>query len=203
MGSANPAARLTDGRGREASCCRSGLADEAPGGYEREVWRPRDTMLAQLRRSSPMAVCILVSIALPSCGSRERGASYTPGLGEIMSLTQMRHLKLWFAGQAQNWELAAYETDELAEGFADVVRFHPTHKGSPVPLSQLVPEFTAAPIEALRSAVERRDLAAFTAAYDSLTHGCNDCHRAAEFSFNVVERPSANPYSNQRFQSLP
>jgi hypothetical protein len=119
-----------------------------------------------------------------------------------MSLTQMRHLKLWFAGQAENWALAAYETDELEEGFLDVVRFHPTHKGSPAPLSQLVPEFTAGPIDALRSAIERRDLAGFTAAYDSLTQGCNSCHRAAEFSFNVVERPSANPYSNQRFQSL-
>ncbi len=29
------------------------------------------------------------------------------GLGEIMSLQQMRHSKLWFAGQAKNWELAA------------------------------------------------------------------------------------------------
>ena len=119
-----------------------------------------------------------------------------------MSLTQMRHLKLWFAGQEQNWDLAAYETDELAEGFADVVRFHPTHKGSPTPLSELVPEFTASPIEALRSAIARHDLAGFTTAYDSLTQGCNGCHRAAEFSFNVVERPSANPYSNQRFQPL-
>jgi hypothetical protein len=118
-----------------------------------------------------------------------------------MSLTQMRHLKLWFAGKAANWALAAYETDELEEGFHDVVRFHPTHKGSPVPLSQLVPEFTAGPIEALRSAIERQDQAGFTAAYDSLTQGCNGCHRAAEFSFNVVQRPSANPYSNQRFES--
>jgi len=119
-----------------------------------------------------------------------------------MSLTQMRHLKLWFAGQAENWALASYETDELEEGFRDVVRFHPTHKGIPVPLSQLVPEFTDGPIEALRSAIERRDLVGFTAAYDSLTGACNGCHGAASFSFNVVERPSANPYSNQRFQPV-
>jgi len=159
-------------------------------------------MLAHLRRSAiSIAVCVLSS-PLPSCQSAGHGGSYIPGLGEIMSLTQMRHLKLWFAGQAENWDLAAYETDELAEGFADVVRFHPTHKGSPAPLSQLVPEFTAGPLEALRSAIERRDLGAFTAAYDSLTEGCNGCHHAAEFSFNVVGRPSANPYSNQRFQPL-
>jgi hypothetical protein len=36
-----------------------------------------------------------------------------------MTLTQMRHAKLWFAGQAANWPLAAYELDELHEGMQD------------------------------------------------------------------------------------
>lgn len=157
-------------------------------------------MFPHLRRAViAVAVCLLSS-PLPSCQSASRGEPYAPGLGEIMSLTQMRHLKLWFAGRAENWALASYETDELEEGFSDVVRFHPTHKGSPAPLSQLVPEFTAGPIEELRQAIAGRDLVEFTAAYDSLTQGCNGCHRATEFSFNVVERPSENPYSNQRFQ---
>lgn len=159
-----------------------------------------DAMLAPLRRLAfSVAVC-LPFVLLASCRFPGHTEPYSPGLGETMSLTQMRHLKLWFAGQAENWELAAYETDELAEGFADVVRFHPTHEGSPAPLSELVPEFTTGPLESLRSAIERRDLAAFTAAYDSLTRGCNGCHRAAAFSFNIIERPSANPYSNQRFR---
>ena len=47
--------------------------------------------------------------------------AYTPGLGEIMSLQQMRHAKLYFAGQAENWDLAAYELDEIGEGFDDVL----------------------------------------------------------------------------------
>lgn len=156
-------------------------------------------MLSHRRPSAiAVAVCLLSSL-LPSYRSAGQDEPYVPGLGEIMSLTQMRHLKLWFAGQAENWALAAYETDELEEGFSDVVTFHPTHKGSPTPLSQLIPEFSAGPIEALRSAIEHRDLVEFTVAYDSLTQGCNGCHRAAAFSFNVVERPSANPYSNQDF----
>jgi hypothetical protein len=157
-------------------------------------------MSTRLRPSLVAVAVCLLSGPLPGCQSARRDEPYAPGLGEIMSLTQMRHLKLWFAGRAENWALASYETDELEEGFSDVVRFHPTHKGSSPPLSQLVPEFMARPIEALRSSIERRDLVEFTAAYDSLTEGCNGCHRAAAFSFNVVERPSANPYSNQRFQ---
>jgi hypothetical protein len=117
-----------------------------------------------------------------------------------MTLTQMRHAKLWLAGQAGNWPLAAYELDELGEGLADAVRFHPTHKSSPRPLAELVPEFMDEPVRELRDAVERRDPAVFAAAYDLLTTGCNGCHEAARFGFNVVVRPSGNPWPYQRFE---
>ncbi|MFQ5667428.1 MAG: hypothetical protein ACE5I7_13505 [Candidatus Binatia bacterium] len=130
-------------------------------------------------------------------------APYTPGLGEIMSLTQMRHLKLWFAADARNWALAAYELAELEEGFADAMRFHPTHKDTPRPLTELVPEFTDVPIRELRAAIENRDSSAFAIAYDALAAGCNGCHHAAHASFNMVVRPAANPYANQRFGAFP
>src|SRR5207237_9639002 len=32
-----------------------------------------------------------------------------PLLGDIMNAVQTRHMKLWFAGKAFNWELATYE----------------------------------------------------------------------------------------------
>ena len=136
-----------------------------------------------------------LSNGAPSADAR----TYAPGLGEIMSATQMRHLKLWYAGQAGNWQLASYEIDELEEGFADAVRFHPTHKQSPRPLTELMLELTAGPITALRAAIAKEDRRAFVAAHDALTEGCNGCHAATEFSFNVVTRPTANPYSNQIF----
>jgi hypothetical protein len=116
-----------------------------------------------------------------------------------MSATQMRHLKLWYAGQARNWPLAAYEVDELEEGFTDAARLHPTHKDAPRSLTELVPEFTAGPIAALRKAIAGESEAEFVTAYDALTEGCNACHAAARFSFNVITRPTANPYSDQRF----
>jgi hypothetical protein len=125
------------------------------------------------------------------------------GLGELMSFIQMRHIKLWLAGEAGNWPLASYEIDELEEGFGDVVRFHPTHEGSPRPLSELVPELTGPPIHDLRAAVARRDAAAFTTAYDSLTAACNGCHDAAGFPINVLIRPTGNPYTDQRFRPAP
>jgi len=118
----------------------------------------------------------------------------------MMSATQMRHLKLWYAGRARNWPLADYEVDELGEGFADAMLFHPQHKSVPHPLTELVPEFTASPLAALRDAIARKNQGDFRRAYDALTSGCNGCHEASGFGFNVVVRPSHNPYSNQRYE---
>ena len=122
-----------------------------------------------------------------------------PGLGEMMSLQQMRHVKLWFAGQAENWELADYEVDELGEGFDDIVKFHPTHEESPVAPKDAIPRMIPEPLKELQAAVDRKDSAAFAPAYDSLTKACNDCHQATNFGFNVVQRPATNPYPNQVF----
>jgi hypothetical protein len=127
---------------------------------------------------------------------------YTPGLGEIMTLQQMRHSKLWWAGQAANWELAAYEIKELGEGFDDIVTYHPTHEESPVAPKDAIPRMITAPIADLRDVIGKRDTQAFEPAFDALTKACNDCHRATNFGFNVVQRPTMNPYSNQAFAPI-
>src|ERR1700689_4177434 len=57
-------------------------------------------------------------LAVPAASAQDSPAG--PGLGEIMTLQQLRHIKLWFAGRAGNWPLADYEVDELNEGFEDV-----------------------------------------------------------------------------------
>ena len=144
---------------------------------------------------------VAVSVALSvGCGSRSTTTeAYVPGLGEMMSLQQMRHVKLWFAGQAENWELADYELDELGEGFDDIVKYHPTHEESPVAPKDAIPRMIPGPLMDLRSAVDKKDMKAFGAAYDSLTQACNDCHRATNFGFNQVKRPDSNPYPNQIF----
>ena len=119
-----------------------------------------------------------------------------------MSLQQMRHTKLWLAGQAGNWKLAAYEVDELGEGFDDVVALHPTHKDSPVAPKDAIPRMVTMPLDDLRHAVEKQDASAFASAYDSLTAACNNCHEATNFGFNHVQRPATNPYPNQVFEPV-
>jgi hypothetical protein len=129
--------------------------------------------------------------------------AYAPGLGELMTLQQMRHTKLWLAGQAGNWELAAYELDELGEGFDDIVRFHPTHKDAPVAPKDAIPRMITQPLADLLAAVNDKDSAAFIRTYDALTTACNDCHRATNFGFNRVQRPESNPFPNQAFSPPP
>jgi hypothetical protein len=141
----------------------------------------------------------LVAAATASC-SRRQPEAYAPGLGEIMTLQQMRHSKLWFAGQASNWDLAAYELKELQEGFDDVVTFHPTHENATLPIAQLVPNMMDGPIKELGDIIAAKDRGQFPAGFDELTKACNGCHQAANFGFNVVERPLQNPYTNQVFQ---
>ena len=147
-----------------------------------------------IRRLHPLLILtILAAVAACSHG-------YTPGLGELMSLQQMRHDKLWRAGQEQNWPLAAYELDELGEGFDDVVRFHPTHKDSPLALSEIVPKIMGEPLRTAHDAIDAKDPRAFAEAYDRLTEACNSCHQATNFGINVVRRPAdAGWYANQDF----
>ena len=125
--------------------------------------------------------------------------AYMPGLGEIMTLQQMRHTKLWLAGEAGNWDLAVYELKEIGEGFDDVVKYHPTHEDSPVAPKDAIPRMVTAPLAAVRAAVDKKDPKGFEQAFDTLTKVCNDCHAATNFGFNVVQRPATNPYPNQIF----
>ena len=161
-----------------------------------------------LRRAFVVGIVVVSALGV-GCGhpstTARTGSSvavpegYVPGLGEMMSLQQMRHVKLWFAGQAENWELAAYELDELGEGFDDVLKFHPTHKDSPVAPKDAIPRMVTEPLKDLRAAVDRKDPRAFATAYDALTASCNSCHQAMNFGFNAVQAPATSPYPNQVF----
>ncbi len=123
---------------------------------------------------------------------------YAPGLGEFMSSIQMRHVKLWFAGRAQNWALAAYELDELKEAFEDAAKYQPYFKGKPI--AKLIGEVTGEPMASLEKTVASKDGAGFVKAMDGLTDACNSCHRSTGYGFIVIQRPVSRPLTNQRFE---
>ena len=122
---------------------------------------------------------------------------YQPGLGEFMTATQLRHAKLWFAGKQSNWDLAAYEIDEIKEGLEDAARLFPTVDG--IPVAEMIKTIIDPRIEELEKAVRAKSSTKFTAAFDELTSGCNSCHAGASKPFIRIQRPIASPLTNQNF----
>ena len=123
--------------------------------------------------------------------------SYEPGLGEFMTATQLRHAKLWFAGKQNNWDLAAYEIDEIREGLEDASRLHPSFDG--VPVAEMIKTIIDPRIEELEKAVRAKSSAKFMVAFDELTSGCNSCHAGANKPFIRIQRPTESPLTNQNF----
>lgn len=149
-----------------------------------------------------LAAALLTACTTPSRDHQaEQLSQYVPGLGEIMAQSATRHAKLWFAGQARNWALAAYEVDELHEGFEDAGKYHPTHKHITQPIPDLIAKHMVQPLAAIEQAIKDKNQQAFIANYDKLTTGCNACHQGTDFGFNVVTRPSFNPFANQAFEA--
>jgi hypothetical protein len=125
---------------------------------------------------------------------------YEPGLGEFMTATQLRHAKLWFAGKNGNWDLAAYEIDEIREGFEDAAKLHPTFDN--VPVAEMIKSIIDPRIERLEKAVEAKSDNQFVAAFDELTAGCNSCHAGANKPFIRIQRPTGPPVTNQNFAPM-
>ena len=125
--------------------------------------------------------------------------AYHPELGEQMLGLQIRHARLWFAGEAQNWTLAAFELQEIKEAFDAVVEQNPEHAiFQPERLADILPAMTKAPVMALRDAIDHGSKAQFEAAFDGLSAVCTSCHHIAGNDFLVIQRPKAPLLDNLR-----
>ncbi len=123
--------------------------------------------------------------------------TYVPGLEQFMSVIQNEHAKLWYAGSARNWELAAYQLGEIKEVMSDVQDFVPTFKN--LPLAQMLDAVITGAIAELEKAVDAKDFAKFSAGYGKLTETCNACHQATDNGFVVIQRPAQGGFPNQNF----
>ncbi len=124
--------------------------------------------------------------------------NYVPGLGDLMGSLQVQHGKLWFAGSQENWPLAAYTVDAIKEGVADMIVLRPRYKRESI--VEMLRQLTAKPLEDLEEAVSEKDSELFIQAYDSLTEGCNVCHRSHDYGFIEIQRPTAPAWTNLRYR---
>lgn len=139
-------------------------------------------------------VSSLTPLAIAQSGMN--GASndqYVPRLGDIMDTVQSRHIKLWFAGKAQNWELAAYELRQLEAGLIEAATLYPG-----IPATNVTT--MAQPAQAISDAIEAKDSRRFAKAVSEFTNGCNGCHQSIGRGFIVMRVPTDSPFSNQVFQ---
>ncbi|THD71881.1 MAG: hypothetical protein E7813_04975 [Bradyrhizobium sp.] len=147
-----------------------------------------------------LAICLLPAFAIAQSPTGQTGATeqYVPRLSDIMSTAQLRHMKLWFAGQAPNWDLAAFELRQLKDSLVEAASLYP---GIPVTSVTTM----AKPVQAVADAIEAKDGRMFASTFGELTVGCNACHQSVGRGFIVMRVPTASPFSNQVFppQSKP
>jgi hypothetical protein len=140
------------------------------------------------------ATITVMPIALAQSGfPGPTGESYVPRLTEIMNVIQSQHMKLWLAGSARNWDLAAFELTQLTDSQAEAARFY-----SGIPSTNIVK--LTEPIKAISDAIGAKDKQRFSKAVEGLTEGCNACHRSMGRGFIVIRTPPADrPFGNQLF----
>jgi len=120
--------------------------------------------------------------------------AYKPGLGEFMSGIQVHHEKLWFAGTAENWQLADFEIHEIMEAVDDI-KIYASDRPETKNIIMLQPA-----IDSLNNSIQQKSLSSFKQNFIMLTNTCNNCHAAVNYNFNKIKIPDTPPFSNQVFK---
>ena len=118
--------------------------------------------------------------------------AYVPSLGEIMQIVQSKHIKLWQAGSAMNWPLAAYEVDQISDTFLRTAIFYEDIPSRYVLAVQV-------PLAAMKKAAGAGDGPGYDVAFAMLNDACNACHRAANVGFVVIKTPTSSPLVDEKF----
>jgi hypothetical protein len=113
-------------------------------------------------------------------------------LADIMGKTQSRHIKLWYAIKARNWDLMAYELGHLRDTFESAVILYQN-----IPVEFIVG--ADKPLIALEEIIKAKDTKKLEQGFGALTSGCNSCHQAAQIGFIVIQTPTSMPFSDQQF----
>jgi hypothetical protein len=156
------------------------------------------------------AAGLLMSLnSTPARAQDARAKGYVPHLANLMNeAMQVHHAKLWFAGHASNWVLAAYEVTKIKETIVEIKESIvdiqvASSQWQHVPVGEMLRGFDAN-LDAVEQAVKAKNASKFDAAYHDLTATCNACHARAGQSQIRIMAPLANsgsPFPDQDFMS--
>lgn len=157
--------------------CQAGASDSELAALKAEV--------AQLREAPQAATPASVPAA--------------PELGQQMLELQIRHARLWQAGEARNWMLTQFQLAELRESLNGVVELNGEHAAlQPARLAEVLPAMMDPALKQMQSAIDSQDGAAFDAAYDEVSKACTACHESSDHGFLVIQRPRTPMLDNLR-----
>ncbi len=115
-----------------------------------------------------------------------------PGLGTVMIEYGNRLSRLWFAVNADNWDMAKYQLDEMTE----IQEVGETTRPKRAPALKA---FEDGYLKSIDAAIAAKDKAAFTKAFDTAITGCNACHAAStgtnwtSYKYVEIQVPRINP----------
>jgi hypothetical protein len=148
-----------------------------------------------LQRVLVLLIGLIGSAALAvnfNAARAQQPRGYSVQLGDLMNDSmQVHHTKLWFAGQASNWPLAAYEVAKLKETIEEVkeaiVDIQSTSaEWRRLPVGELLHNLDSH-LDNLADAVKAKDAARFEATYRATTAACNACHvRAGQSQIKIM-----------------
>ena len=143
----------------------------------------------------------LTQTAPPEASSTSTQPDYHPSMGDLMTMAiQPRHIKLYLAGELQNWSYAGYELGELRNAFARITRTIPQYHA--VDTANITAAVTQAPLDAIEGAIKARSPNQFALAYAQLTQECNACHQSLNHAEVVIKVPAAAIFPDQEFRPV-
>ena len=112
--------------------------------------------------------------------------------GDIMGETQLRHIKLGYAGSSGEWDLVRYEVDRIMESLRRAATLYTN-----IPIEYV--KSAVDPLIGMRDAVARENTKEFIHSYSDLSATCNACHVAGHVGFIRIQTPTSSPFSDEVF----
>ncbi len=113
----------------------------------------------------------------------ETVASHLGGFGRAMWEVDYRYQELYWAGQDENWQYAAHQTEELEEALEDGLERRPARTES-------AQHFLTVALPGLEEAIEKRDPELFESRFNVFMNTCNSCHALEGMQFISVRIPT-------------
>lgn len=147
----------------------------------------------------PEVAALRAEVAELKAAQASAAAPPAPELGQQMLELQIRHARLWQAGEARNWMLAQFQLAELRESLEGVVEQNGDHAAlQPQRLAEVLPAMMDPALKQMQLAIDSHDGAAFDTAFDAVSASCTGCHASAEHGFLVIQRPRTPVLDNLR-----